>query len=52
MEDTVQEVLLVDGEEEGGVEDASRDINEHAGKVKSVRVVNFKNHSHFQMDFG
>lgn len=43
--------MLIDGEE-AGVEDASRDINEHAGKVKSVRVVNFKNHSHFQMDFG
>ncbi|KAK9833815.1 hypothetical protein WJX74_006745 [Apatococcus lobatus] len=46
-----QEVVLADGEE-AELEDANRDINDHAGKVKSVRVVNFKNHSHFQMNFG
>lgn len=40
------------GEEDTGLEDVSRDINDHAGKVKSVRVINFKNHSHFRMDFG
>ena len=35
-----------------GLDDANRDLYEHVGKVKSVRVVNFKNHDHFQMQFG
>ncbi len=40
------------GDEDLNIPDAARDLSDHAGKIKAIRVINFKNHEHFEMKFG